>query len=194
MMKKDPSVCPRDSMMVFLRTKNCSLISERLELQKDRELNIDNDDRQSITFLKYGICRDSNEWSLPRSFGEIKLFNKRLNYSVRIPTNRRSALMVNLPEDLNQWRLKDRSPEERKYVVYNHDLNALIKAPFGVVTAFPDDKNPVFNSSLSSQRLPRTSSCQLDLQSKTPNSPCLTINQSNTIETTSIGIKTANAT
>ena len=45
--------------------------------------------------------------------------------------------MVNLPKDLNQWRLKDRIPDERKHVIYNHDLNCLNKAPFGVVTAFP---------------------------------------------------------
>ena len=92
--------------------------------------------------------------------------------------------MVNLPKGLNQWRLKDRIPEERKYVIYNHDLNLLIKAPFGVVTAFPDDPNPIFNSPLSSS-LPSNSSSQIDLKCTT-----LYSNRSDSIETTSIGIQT----
>ena len=121
-------------------------LKERLEIQRERELNINTDDPQFSTFLKYGIRKDCNEWSLPRSIGEFKLFNKKLNCCIAIPANRNSTLMVNLPKDLNQWRLKDRIPDERKYVIYNHDLNSLIKAAFGVVTTFPDDPNPVFNS------------------------------------------------
>ena len=130
--------------------KSFPSLKERLEIQRDRELKIDTDDTQFITFLKYGIRKDCNEWSLPRSIGEVKLFNTKLNCSIVIPANRSSTLMVNLPKDLNQWRLKDRIPDERKYVIYKHDLNSLIKAPFGVVTAFPDDPNPVFNSPSSS--------------------------------------------
>ena len=126
--------------------KSFPSLKERLEIQRERELNVDTDDPQFITFLKYGIRKDCNEWSLPRGIGEVKLFNKKLNCSVVIPANRSSTLMVNLPKDLNQWRLKDRLPDERKYVIYNHNLNSLIKAPFGVVTAFPDDPNPLFSS------------------------------------------------
>ena len=92
--------------------------------------------------------------------------------------------MVNLPNDLNQWRLKDRVPDERKNVIYNHDLNSLIKAPFGVVTAFPDDPNPVLKSP-SSSYLPSDSSSQINLKFTTPNS-----NRSDSIETTSIGLQT----
>ena len=107
-----------------------------------------------------------------------------MNCSVVIPANRSSTLMVNLPKDLNQWRLKDRIPDEKKYVIYHHDLNSLIKAPFGVATAFPDDPNPVFNSP-SSSYLPSNSSSQIDLKCTIPNS-----NRSNSIETTSFGIQT----
>ena len=138
--------------------KSFPSLKERLEIQRERELNIDNEDPQFITFLKYGIRKDCNEWSLPRGIGEIKLFNKKLNCSVVIPANRSSTLMVNLPQDLNQWRLKDQLPNERKYVIYNHNLNALIKAPFGVVTAFPNDPNPLFSSHCQSQET-ITSSC-----------------------------------
>ena len=158
-------------------------LKERLEIQRERELNIDNDDPQFITFLKYGIRKDCNEWSLPRGIGEVRLFNKKLNCSIVIPANRSSTLMVNLPKDLNQWRLKDRNPDERKYVIYNHDLNSLIKAPFGVVTAFPDDPNPIFNSP--SSYLPSNSSSQTDLNFTTPNS-----NRSYSTGTTSIGTQT----
>ena len=157
---------------------------ERLEIQRDRELNIDTDDPQFITFLKYGIRKDCNEWSLPRSIGEVRLFNKKLNCSIVIPPNRSSTLMVNLPKDLNQWRIKDRIQDERNYVIYNHDLNSLIKAPFGVVTAFPDDPNPIFNSPLSSS-LPSNSSSQIDLKLTTPNS-----HRSDSIETISNAIQT----
>ena len=158
-------------------------LKERLEIQRERELNIDNDDPQIITFLKYGIRKDCNEWSLPRSIGEVRLFNKKLNCSIVIPANRSCTLMVNLPKDLNQWRLKDTIPDERKYVIYNHDLNSLIKAPFGVVTAFPDDPNPVFNSP--SSYLPSNSSSQTDLNFTTSNS-----NRSYSTGTTSIGTQT----
>ena len=155
-----------------------------MEIQRDRELNIDTDDPQFITFLKYGIRKDCNEWSLPRGIGEVRLFYKELNCSIVIPANRSSTLMLNLPKDLNQWNLKDRIPDERKYVIYNHDLNSLIKALFGVVTAFPDDPNPVLNSP-SSSYLPSNSSSQIDLKFTTPNT-----NRSDSIETTSIGIQT----
>ena len=164
--------------------KSFPSLKERLEIQRDRELNIDADDPQFITFLKYGIRKDCNEWSLPRSIGEVRLFNKKLNCSFVIPAKRSSTLMVNLPKDLSQWRLKGRIPDERKYVIYNHDLNSLIKAPFGVVTAFPDDPNPIFNSPFSSS-LPSNSSSQIDLNCTTLNS-----NRSDSIETTSIGIQT----
>ena len=159
--------------------KSFPSLKERLEIQRERELNVDTDDHQFITFLKYGIRKDCNERSLPKGIGEVKLFNKKLNCSVVIPANRSSTLMVNLPKDLNQWRLKDRLPDERKYLIYNHNLNALIKAPFGVVTAFPDDPNPVFNSPLSSY-LPSNSSSQTDLSS----------NRSYSTGTTSIGTQT----
>ena len=65
---------------------------------------------------------------------------------------------MNLPKDLNQGRLEDRLPDEREYVIYNYNLNALIKAPFGVVTAFPNDPNPLFSSHCHSQES-LTSSC-----------------------------------
>ena len=133
-------------------------LEERLEIQRDRELNIDTDDPQFTTFLKCGFRKDCNEWSLPRGIGEVRLFNEKLNCSVVIPANRSSTLMMNLPKVLNQWRLKDRLPDERKYVIYTHNLNALIKAPFGVVTAFPNDPNPLFSSHCHSQES-LTSSC-----------------------------------
>ena len=60
--------------------------------------------------------------------------------------------MVTLPKDLIQWRWKDRTSEERKYVVYNRNVNALIKAVFRVVTSFPNDPNPVFFSPNNSQK------------------------------------------
>ena len=121
-------------------------LKERLEIQKERELNVDTDNPQFINFLKYGVRRDHNECSLPRSLGDIQIFNKKLNCSLNIPANFSSNLVANLLEDLNQWRLTDRLPDERKYVIYSHSLNALIKAPFGVLTAFPNGPNPSFSS------------------------------------------------
>ena len=111
-------------------------------------MNIDTDDAQFIKSLKYGIRRDYNEWSLPKSLRDIQLFNKKLNCSITIAANFSSNLSVNLnlPKDPNHWRLKVRIPEERKYVIYSHNVNTLIKARFGVVTAFPDDPNPIFYS------------------------------------------------
>ena len=126
-------------------------LKERSEIQKERDLNVDTDNPQFINFLKYGIRKDQNEWSPPRSLGDIKIFNKKLNCSLRIPANLSSNLVVNLPKDLNQWRLKDPLPDERKYVIYNHNLNALIKAPFGGLTTFPNDPNPLFSSYNKSQ-------------------------------------------
>ena len=37
-------------------------------------MNIDTDNPQFIKFPKYGVRRDHNEWSLPRRFGDIKVF------------------------------------------------------------------------------------------------------------------------
>ena len=76
-------------------------LKEGLEIQRDRELNIDTDDPQFSTFFKYGIRKDCNEWSLPRGFGEVRLFNEKLNCSVVMPANRSSTLMMNLPKGPN---------------------------------------------------------------------------------------------
>ena len=77
--------------------KSFPSLKERLEIQRDRELIINTDDPQFITFLKYGIRKDCIEWSLPRSFGEVRLFNKKVNCSIVIPANRSSTLLVNPP-------------------------------------------------------------------------------------------------
>ena len=164
--------------------KSFPSLKEGLETRRDREIKIATDDPQFIAFLKYGIRKNCNEWSLPGGIGEVRLFNKKLNCSVVIPTNRSSTLMVDPPKDLNQRRLKHRIPDERRYVIYNHDLRSFIKASFGVVTAFPDDPNPVLNSP-SSSYLPSNSSCQIDPKFTTPNS-----NRSYSMETTSFGIQT----
>ena len=137
-------------------------LKERLEIQKEREMNVDTDKTQFKKVLKYGVRRDHNEWSLPRSPADIKIFNKKLNCSLQIPANFSSNIVVNLHKDLNQWRLKDRLPDERKYVIYNHNLNALIKAPFGVVTAFPNDPKPLLSSQCNSQES-IASSCKTSL-------------------------------
>ena len=94
--------------------KSFPSLKERLEIRRDRELNIDTDDPQFVSFLKYGIRKDCNEWSLPKGIGEVRLFNEKLNCSVVIPAKRSATLLVNLPKDLDQWRLKDRLPDERK--------------------------------------------------------------------------------
>ena len=58
---------------------------ERLEIQKERELNVDTVNPQFIKFLECGTRRDHNKWSLPRSLGDNKIFNKKLNCSLSIP-------------------------------------------------------------------------------------------------------------
>ena len=122
-----------------LPTENQSflILKERFEIQKGRKLNVDSEKFQFTKFLNYGIRRDLNERFLPRSHRDIKIFNNKLNCSLNILANFSSNLVVNLPKDLNQWRLKDRLPDERKYVIHDHNLNALIKAPFEVVTERP---------------------------------------------------------
>ena len=113
-----------------------------------------------------------------------------MNCPITIPANLNSTLTRNLPEDLNQGRLKDRIPDERKYGNYNHDLSSLMEAPFGVVTAFPNYPNPVFNNpSLSSYRQ-ITSSSQVDLKCDTPKTSNSIMNRPNSIETASIAIHT----
>ena len=129
-----------------------SRLDDGLSTDKQSFPNLEeSDNRQFIKFLKYGIRGDHNEWSIPRNLGDIKTFNQKLNCSLGIATDFSSNLVANLPEDLNQWPFKDRLPEERKYVIYNRNLNALKKPLFGVVTAFPDDPNPLFSSHSNSQ-------------------------------------------
>ena len=92
-------------------------LKERLEIQKERIMNADTDNPQFKKILKYGVCRDHNEWSLPRSLGDIKFFNKKVNCSLNIPANFSSNLVVNLPKDLNQWRLKDRLTRRKEVCI-----------------------------------------------------------------------------
>ena len=145
-------------------------------------MNVDTNNPQFIKFLKYGVRKDHNEWSLPRSLGDIKIFNKKLNCSLNIPAKFSSNPVVNLHKNLNQGRLKDRLPDERKYVIHNHNLNGLIKAPFGVVTAFPNDPNPTFFSHCSSQES-IASSCNTFSCSETKFKSCNTKTVSTTTQT-----------
>ena len=126
-------------------------LQDRLEIRNERERNVDTDNSQFIKFLNNGVRRDHSERCLPRSLAGIKILNKKLNCSFNIPANFSSNFVVNLPKDLNQWRLKDQLPDERKYVIYNQNLNALIKAPFVVVIAFLIDPNPLFSHHCNSQ-------------------------------------------
>ena len=87
--------------------KSFPSLKEGLELQKKKEMNFDTHDPQFDKFLKYGIRRDYNEWSLPRSLGNIKAFIKKLYCSITVPANFSSNWIVNLPKGLSQWRLKD---------------------------------------------------------------------------------------
>ena len=187
--KRPLRVTSRPSDGLPRNKKLFSNLKERFELQRDRQLNIEIDDPQFITFPKYGIRRDGNERFLPRSVGKIRVFNKRLKCSVLFPANRRYTLMVNFLKNLNQWRLKDKIPEERNYVKHNKNLNGSIKAAFGVVPVHTHGRNPVLNNYHSSRSLPKTSFCQY-VQSNTPNSSCSSINQANSIISTSIGNQT----
>ena len=99
----------------------------------------------SVGIVMNGFSREALETS--RSL--TKNWTARTSHN--IPANFRSNLVVNLPKDLNEWRLKDRLPDESKYVIYNHNLNALIEAPSGVETAFPNNPNPLFSSQCNSQ-------------------------------------------
>ena len=149
-------------------------------------MNVVTDDTLFIKYLKYGIRIDYNEWFLSGSIGDIILFNKKLNCSL---TNRAifsSNLTVNLAKDLNQWRLKNRNLEERKYVFHSHNLNALIKSPFGVATAFPDDPKPMIYNYHSSESLPSTSYDTTDHTS----SSCSSLSQPEPFERNSVVIET----
>ena len=162
-------------------------LKEKLEFQRDRELKIDTYHPQYFTVFKYGIRRDSSERFLLRSIGEVRLFEKKINCSVVIPAIRSSSLLVNLLKDLNQRKLKQKNPDERKYVIYIYGVNSLTAAPFGVVTGFPDDPNAVFNSPSSSSYQPSTSSSQIDLKYITLNFFNSIMDRSNSTAPASIG-------
>ena len=66
-------------------------------------------------------------------------------------------------------------------VIYNQHLNVLIKAPFGVVTAFPNDPNPLFSSHCHSQES-LTSSCNT-FSSETKSNFCINNTVSIAIQT-----------
>ena len=53
-------------------------LKDSLKILRYRALKIDTEDPQYITFLKYEIRKDCNEWSLPRCFGEVRLFNREI--------------------------------------------------------------------------------------------------------------------
>ena len=83
---------------------------------------------------------------LDYAYGQMKLSKETVElFHCHSPDNC-TAINVNFAKEMNQWRLKDRLPEERKYVINNHQIDSMIEAPFGVITAFPDDPNPLFNA------------------------------------------------
>ena len=93
---------------------------------------------------------------------------------------------VKLLKDLSQWRLKNRIPAKRKYVIYSQDLNTPIKAPFGVVTAISDEPITIFNAYHSSQSLPSSSN---DLNHPT-SSTCSKLSQTEPVGKDSVAIQT----
>ena len=112
-------------------------------------------------------------------------FYGQLNCSITVPANFSSIWIEKLTKDLNQWRLKDRISEESKYVIYNHTLNTLLKAPFDVVTAFPDDANLMFTSTHSLESL-HTSSCSSPSAKSTTSSSLSNLSQPEPVETISV--------
>ena len=146
---------------------------QRLEIQKSREINVGTDDLRFITFLKYGIRQDHQKRFLATPQQGITLVNQKLNSSITIPPQSCPSLKINLLKDMNKWRLKDRFPEDKKYVIHNHETDFMIKAPFGVITAFPDDPNSLFDNnscaSSSSVSTSTTKDTHTDKFRETPN-------------------------
>ena len=70
------------------------ILKERLGIPKAREINVDTDNPQFIKILKFGVRRDNIEWSLPRSLGDIRIFNRKLNCSFSISANLSSNLVA----------------------------------------------------------------------------------------------------
>ena len=77
MIEKELHVFPHVKMRVSRKIKTSfPSLKERLEFQRDRELEIDTYHPQNITVFKYGFRRDSSERFLLRSIGEVRLFKK----------------------------------------------------------------------------------------------------------------------
>ena len=111
--------------------RNFPSLTQRLELQKCREIKLDTENPKYITSLKYSIKENFNRWKLP-SF--IEVVNSTTMEKAMMPIDFITQPEGVIKNENNFWKLKKR--EEHGYILKAGGTQVTI--PFEGITAFPN--------------------------------------------------------
>ena len=110
-------------------TKKC------LVVQKSRENEFNPENPRFVTNLRYALKTEFNSF---RVADKVKIQNTATGEEFFAKSRELPIIPdFSLHDNLNVWRIKDRSDEQRTYLVRNNQLDVYANVPYSAITAFP---------------------------------------------------------
>ena len=103
-------------------------------VQKSRENDFNPENPRFVTNLRYALKTEFNSFRIAY---KVKIQNTATGEE--FAKNRELPIIpdFSLHDNLNVWRIKNRSDEQRTYLVRNNQLDVYANVPYSAITAFP---------------------------------------------------------
>ena len=116
-------------------TKKC------LVVQKSRENEFNPENPRFVTNLKYSLKTKFNSFKIA---DKVKIQNTATGEELFAKSRELPIIPdFSLPDNLNVWRIKNRSDEQKTYLVRNNQLDVYANVPYSAITAFPTPSDHV---------------------------------------------------
>ena len=116
-------------------TKKC------LVVQKSRENEFNPENPRFVTNLKYSLKTKFNNFKIA---DKVKIQNTATGEELFAKSRELPIIPdFSLPDNLNVWRIKNRSDEQKTYLVRNNQLDVYANVPYSAITAFPTPSDHV---------------------------------------------------
>ena len=116
-------------------TKKC------LVVQKSRENEFNPENPRFVTNLKYSLNTKFISFKIA---DKVKIQNTATGKELFAKSRELPIIPdFSLPDNLNVWRIKNRSDEQKTYLVRNNQLDVYANVPYSAITAFPTPSDHV---------------------------------------------------
>ena len=117
-------------------------LTTKLQMQRERELNINPHNPMYIRTLSYNLRLAANDFTF---VGRVILKNERFGIILEGDANDFQLSNVHLPHRVNVWKLDSRDPEKHSYMLRQDKGTLRTSVPYDAITAFgiPIDEIPV---------------------------------------------------